>query len=389
METSLARRRFLQLTAASAATVLVSNKVVVASTAEIFETRIISQDPTSYHGWPTLARCRDGRLIVVVSGGRAEHVCPFGRVEMMVSRDEGKTWGKSRVILDSDMDDRDGGVMETASGALIVTTFTSLAYEPILAKAEALPADSPKAWSPEKLRDWQSARDRLDATQRKAQLGEWQTRSVDGGLTWSARTPTLVNSPHGPLQLRDGRLIYAGKELWTEQQRIGVAESKDDGLTWNWLAQIPTRPGDDAKRHYHELHAVETADGRIIVHIRNHSKNHEGETLQTESADGGNTWTIPVAIGVWGLPSHLLKLKDDRLLMTYGYRRAPFGNQARISKDHGRTWSEAITISDDAANGDLGYPSTVELTDGSFLTVWYEQLKGNPQAVLRQAHWRI
>ena len=38
-------------------------------------------------------------------------------------------------------------------------------------------------------------------------------------------------------------------------------------------------------------------------------------------------------MGVWGLPSHLLRLRDGRLLMTYGYRRAPFGNQAR---DHER-----------------------------------------------------
>jgi hypothetical protein len=75
--------------------------------------------------------------------------------------------------------------------------------------------------------------------------------------------------------------------------------------------------------------------------------------------------------------------------MTYGYRRAPFGNQARLSADQGRTWSEPLTISSDGAGGDLGYPSTVELTDGSLLTIWYEQMKGSPKAVLRQARWQI
>ena len=98
---------------------------------------------------------------------------------------------------------------------------------------------------------------------------------------------------------------------------------------------------------------------------------------------------MPRSIGVWGLPSHLLRQKDNRLLMSYGYRRRPFGNQARISENHGKTWSEPITISGDGANGDLGYPSSVELTDGTLLTAWYEQMSGNSRAVLRLAKWSL
>ena len=75
--------------------------------------------------------------------------------------------------------------------------------------------------------------------------------------------------------------------------------------------------------------------------------------------------------------------------MTYGYRRAPFGNQARLSTDSGRSWSDPLTIYGDGTSGDLGYPSTIEFDDGSLLTVWYEHLKDSPHAVLRQAHWRI
>jgi hypothetical protein len=75
--------------------------------------------------------------------------------------------------------------------------------------------------------------------------------------------------------------------------------------------------------------------------------------------------------------------------MTYGHRRPAFGNQARFSHDHGLTWSEPLIISSDGVSGDLGYPSTVELNDGSLLTVWYEATKGSPHAVLRQARWRL
>ena len=49
--------------------------------------------------------------------------------------------------------------------------------------------------------------------------------------------------------------------------------------------------------------------------------------------------------------------------MSYGYRREPFGNQARVSHNHGKTWSDPITLSDDGVAGDLRYPSTVELGD--------------------------
>ena len=348
--------------------------------ARIGETRVISHRPELYHGWPTLARTRAGRLLLVCSGGRESHVCPFGRVELMTSDDEGATWSWPQVLLDTPIDDRDAGVVEAADGALLATTFTSLAYEDPNRNA----AD-PGAWK--------SVQARTTPEQRRALLGTWMLRSGDGGQLWSQPYRVPVNSPHGPALLADGRLLYAGKELWTEAQRVGVAESRDHGRTWRWLATIPTRPGDD-HRDYHELHVVDVGqvdagEDRLIAHIRNHNKTNERETLQTESADGGQTWSVPHSIGVWGLPSHLLRLGDGRLLMSYGYRREPFGNQVRVSEDRGASWSDPITISADGASGDLGYPSTVELDDGSLLTVWYEQLGSSPRAVLRQAQWRL
>ncbi len=356
--------------------------------ARIQTIRTISLRPQFYHGWPTMARRSNGEIVVVCSGGREGHVCPFGWVEIMRSHDDGGSWSFPEILMDSAIDDRDAGVCETAKGSLLVTTFTSLAYQPILERAEALPAGSEKAWSPEHLHRWQAAHRRLEGARRKALLGTWMVRSADGGETWSAPFRVPVNSPHGPNPLSDGRILYVGKQLWSDERRNGVAESTDDGQTWRWLSEIPTRPGDD-RSNYHELHAVETADRRIVAQIRNHNSTNERETLQCESSDGGKTWSMPHPIGVWGLPSHLLRLRDGRLLMTYGYRRKPFGNQARLSEDHGRTWSEPISLSTEGAGGDLGYPSTVELADRSLLTLWYERLAESPRAVLRTAHWSL
>jgi sialidase-1 len=386
----ISRRRFLQKAACAgvASTFAIRSGAQAAPRVKLHDTRIISHEPQYYCGWPTLARRKSGELVVAWSGGRDGHICPFGRVEMMVSRDDGVTWYWPQTLIDGPSDDRDAGVMETGRGTLLVTTFTSLAYEPGLNKAAGKEPGAAGAWPAERLTRWQLAHNRLNAEQRQKELGEWMIRSTDGGVTWSARYPTIVNSPHGPTQLSDGRLLYAGKELWTKERRIGVCESTDDGQTWKWLAEIPTRPG-DSKTLYHELHAIEAADGRLVAHIRNENKNDYGETFQAESTDGGKTWSVPHTIGVWGLPSFLTRLRDGRLMMSYGHRRAPLGNQARISQDHGRTWSEPFIVSGDGAKGDLGYPSTVELADGSLLTIWYEQMRDSTQAVLRQARWSI
>jgi sialidase-1 len=352
---------------------------------EVADLRVISLQPNLYHGWPTVACCENGQLIVAYSGSREGHVCPFGRAEIVRSHDNGETWTWPQVVGDSVIDDRDAGVLETRSGALLVTSFTSLAYEGALNNAIAAEG---AGWDPGRFRRWKAAHARTDAEGRKRALGVWAFRSTDGGLTWSERIDSLVNSPHGPIQLSDGRLLYAGCDLWRPGRKVAVAQSLDDGISWELLSEIEPREGDEAGR-YHELHAVEASDGRIVVQIRNHNTQNDQETLQCESEDGGKTWSKPRAIGVWGLPSHLLRLADGRLLMTYGHRRKPFGNQARVSEDGGRSWSEPLALSADGIGGDLGYPSTAQLQDGSLVSVWYEVMAGSGNAVLRQARWRL
>ena len=414
MHGTATRRQILQGMGALAVGLASGSPLAALAGARVHSRRVISMLPRLYHGWPTLARRSNGELLLVCSGGRESHVCPFGRVELMRSRDEGRHWSFPRVLIDGPIDDRDAGVVETAEGSLLVTTFTSIGYADILARAEELESQGKGVWTQEKLKRWQAIHRRITAAEREIELGSWMIRSTDGGRSWSAPYRCPVNSPHGPIQLSDGRLLYPGKIFWygpsgQSKGRIGVCESTDDGQSWRWLAEIPTRKGDDLDG-YHELHGVETTEGTLVAHIRNHNTANERETLQSRSTDGGKTWSVPRALGVWGLPSHLLKLRDGRLVMSYGYRRPPYGNQARVSEDHGRTWSGAITISGDGISSDLGYPSTVELNDGSLLTAWYEVMdnpvpKASPSkervqrhlemasrpdlAVLRQARWTL
>lgn len=390
MTRQFTRRSVLKAAVASAVAgpFVLTSRAQAAPQATIHETAIISSLPETYHGWPTVARRTNGQLLVACSGGREAHVCPFGRVDLITSDDNGRTWSDHRVLMDTEIDDRDAGVIETAKGSILVTTFTSLAYVGQLEKARNLEPGAEGAWPKEKLDRWLAEHEQLNEAGRKAMLGVWMLRSTDGGKNFSEPYRCMVNSPHGPIQLSDGRVLYLGKALWEEGAWVGACESTDDGQTWARKGQMPVRQGDSAG-NYHELHAVEAADGRIIAQIRNHNQANAGETLQSESEDGGATWSVPRSIGVWGLPSHLVRLADDRLLMTYGHRRKPFGNQVRVSADGGRTWSEPVVISGDGIGGDLGYPSTVQLADGSLVTVWYERMAASPMAVLRQARWAL
>ena len=208
------RRRFITRVAQLSTTLLALPWIARAAApiVKILETKIISQQPEFYNGWSTLARRQNGELWVSWSGGRESHVDPFGQVHSMTSHDDGATWTWPRVLLDSITDDRDSGVLETAKGTLIVTTFTSLAYELHL-KSQSIFADHKETgWvsqpmPPEQLAKWRAAHARLSDDERNSELGEWLIRSTDGGHSWSKRIPTLVNSPHGPIQLKDGRLL--------------------------------------------------------------------------------------------------------------------------------------------------------------------------------------
>src|SRR5208283_877758 len=142
----MTRRQMLQYTGASAAGFLLDPaRSQAAPSAKVEATTIVTKQPQHYHGWPTLTRRRNGQLLLVCSGGREAHVCPFGRVELMRSNDDGRTWTWPQVLIDTGIDNRDAGVVETSRGSILVTTFTSLGFESVLEKAEARKPDDAQA----------------------------------------------------------------------------------------------------------------------------------------------------------------------------------------------------------------------------------------------------
>ena len=354
-------------------------------------------DRLGYFGWPTLARMGDGTLVVVSSGMRFEHVCPWGKTVLNISRDNGRTWSSPRVINDSPLDDRDAGVVCMGDGTLLVTWFTS-------DHRATVNDDKVRAWlGDEEFKAW---REKLGAVTDEIAtkgLGSWVMRSDDSGATWGAPVRVPVSTPHGPIRLRNGDALYLGKPYGTWQDMskgsIQACRSRDGGRTWQPLGVVPMFPrtvGDN----YYEPHVVELPSGKLIGAIRVESGGGVDlckdlgfppgmSIMMTESTDGGRTWSMANPLKFHGSPPHLLRHSSGALIMSYGYRQAPFGQRAAISRDNGATWDHDWIIRDDGPDWDLGYPSTVELADGDLFTVCYQKVPGDRKCSLLWSKWRL
>lgn len=71
---------------------------------------------------------------------------------------------------------------------------------------------------------------------------------------------------------------------------------------------------------------------------------------------------------------------NGRCLQAYKIR-------AMFSKDGGKTWDTDNDIYINGVDRDMGYPSTVELKDGSLLTVFYAHETEDKPATIIQQKW--
>ena len=59
-----------------------------------------------------------------------------------------------------------------------------------------------------------------------------------------------------------------------------------------------------------------------------------------------------------------------------------------MSVDEGESWSKEIVLCHDTST-DLGYPASVQLADGSILTIYYQIDKPGEPTCLMGTHWRL
>ena len=363
------------------------------------DVRVICENPESrfnYFAWPTVARLPDGRLAMVSSGYRVKHCCPFGKAVISYSSDEGETWTKAEAFIDTPLDDRDAGIAVSGNRVILTSFNNTVAYQRQVNEEE-------NKGNPELYALVASHLDTVDApVAEKRYLGSLYVISEDGGKTFSEPIKVPVSCPHGPAVLPDGRFLYVGRvfgrKVGGDLPQLECWVENAEG-TFEYLSYIPDVPVEIGFSC--EPHTIVLPDGTILVHVRvqrfipeKGAAGWEEFTLyQSESHDGGKTFSAPRPLlpTMGGAPSHLYRHSSGTLISAYAYREyvkeLPTAVCVLLSHDDGKTW-ESRFLCDCVHNWDIGYPATVEKSDGTLLTVFYDHVKDGP-AVIKQITWTL
>ena len=326
---------------------------------------VIARDPAKHFAFPGVALLKNGDLAVVYREGTIHGYEKTGKVSLSRSTDGGRTWLPRVTALDRpNYDDRDPTIFQMADGTTLLLSNSCICT------------------------------------------------STDHARTWTKPLPTPVFGPKGAVEDEDGNIVYGA--LLTNVQKLltrvngrpmqlqanAVFRSRDKGRSWQkvgiatYTAFMPP-PFDYI--WYDEPFMCVVPDKYWIFAAR---VDVDGFARIIRSPDRGKTWGPVIKTPVWGYPQHLLPLRDGRLLMSYGYRRSPWGVRACLSNDNGKTWDidNEIVLRMDAGtpagkprkvgNRDLGYPVSVQLHDGSMFTTYYLNKDGS-NCYIAGTHWTL
>lgn len=174
----------------------------------------------------------------------------------------------------------------------------------------------------------------------------------------AARTDYIVEGKHELLAF-----ITVAKRNRREG-RVAAIRTRDGGKSWDLVSFIGPEPEDYAIMPS----TVRVGPTDLVTAIR-----RRRWVDVYRSNDEGASWQFlnQAVLDIGGNPPCLVRLKDGRIVMTFGYRLKPFGIRARISKDNGLSWSDDIILRQDGGGTDLGYTRTVLRPDGNLVTAYY------------------
>jgi sialidase-1 len=330
-----------------------------------------------------IVKLQNGEILMMTREA-SEHYSDDGDVVMLRSKDGGKTWGGRQVVGKLDMDEREGCAVQLKDGTIVMGVFFNDLYRndgtyPFGEPTDAVrPANIPP-------------------------LGAYVITSKDNGHTWSEPSfvdmkqmpfRSLEGPTDAPIETPDGSVLmavigYAPNGDKGDRASV-MLQSKDKGKTWKYLSIIADDPGGKLGG-FLEPGIVRTKTGRIVVVMRNHAADQA--LWRTYSDDGGKTWAEVQKTAMIGHPADVIQLKDGRLMASYGIRTGPHAKPGGIrvcfSKDNGVTWdiSTERQLRNDFLNWDTGYPESIQLADGSMMTVYYYNLFG--KYYIGATYWKL
>ena len=211
-------------------------------------------------------------------------------------------------------------------------------------------------------------------------------RSADGGKTWQGPiypipVPTAdhVNVWGNPLPAYNRGAMCEGKNgriYWsvatsdagstTTSNHLLISDDKGVSLALFLVKWLRTK-----KYHLTKPLFMKHQKGDLVAFLR--TANMFGSfSCISRSTDGGKSFKWQ-SMGFYGYPLHALKLPDNRVLLTYGYRNKPYGIRARILNSECTDFASApeFIIRADGGNGDLGYTWSTMLDKNRALVVYY------------------
>jgi hypothetical protein len=181
--------------------------------------------------------------------------------------------------------------------------------------------------------------------------------------------------------------------------RVFTARTDDGGLSWQFVSWV----GKELDNGFSIMPStVRNSENELVLTSRVRIESDGESELESKqnqetryidswlSTNNGTSWDYlgkPVDDLGEGNPPSLIKLKDGRLCLTYGYRAEPFGIFAKISEDNGRTWGKQITIRDDGSGRDVGYVRSIQRPDGKVVVVYYFMDKQKPERYIAASIW--